>query len=158
MTQSKNIKESTNKKRKNLTKEKDKKKKLKITKPKEEKIHDDDNMPNEPNILDAKKDSDYELEIKNVQGEKKKNNLDILKRGRKFVDKDTMMNLIDQLNEKEDERIEKKLQRQNNLEQIMENRQIKQQRNQSVRKEKIENVKRSIKNKKRKKPNKLEQN
>ncbi|CAG8606198.1 5167_t:CDS:2 [Funneliformis caledonium] len=100
--------------------------------------------------------SDCELGSKNVQ-EKKKKNLDILKRGRKFVDKDTMMNLIDQLNDDEDERIEKKLQRQNNLEQIIEDRQIKKQRNQSIRKEKLEKVKQSIKKKKqlKRKKNKI---
>lgn len=87
--------------------DKDKKKKLKITKSKEEKIQNNDGTSNDPNILDLKQ----ELELSNVQRETKKN-LDILKRGKKFVDKDMMMKLIDQLNEKEDERIEDKLQRQ----------------------------------------------
>ncbi|PKK64323.1 hypothetical protein RhiirC2_756858, partial [Rhizophagus irregularis] len=142
MTHSKNIKESTNKKRKNLTRDKVKKKKLKITKSKE-KIQNNDSTSNDPNILDPKQ----ELELNNVQREKKKN-LDILKKGKIFVDKDTMMKLIDQLNEKEDERIEDKLQRQNNLEQIIKDRQIKQQHNRSIRKEKIENAKQLIKNRK----------
>lgn len=83
-----------------------KKKKLKITKSKE-KIQNNDSTSNDPNILDPKQ----ELELNNVQREKRKN-LDILKKGKIFVDKDTMMKLIDQLNEKEDERIEDKLQRQ----------------------------------------------
>ncbi|CAB4493645.1 hypothetical protein RhiirA5_499661 [Rhizophagus irregularis] len=143
MTHSKNIKESTNKKRKNLTRDKVKKKKLKITKSKE-KIQNNDSTSNDPNILDPKQ----ELELNNVQREKKKN-LDILKKGKIFVDKDTMMKLIDQLNEKEDERIEDKLQRQNNLEQIIKDRQIKQQHNRSIRKEKIENAKQLIKNRKK---------
>ncbi|CAB4427938.1 unnamed protein product [Rhizophagus irregularis] len=142
MTHSKNIKESTNKKRKNLTRDKVKKKKLKITKSKE-KIQNNDSTSNDPNILDPKQ----ELELNNVQREKK--NLDILKKGKIFVDKDTMMKLIDQLNEKEDERIEDKLQRQNNLEQIIKDRQIKQQHNRSIRKEKIENAKQLIKNRKK---------
>ncbi|RGB24753.1 hypothetical protein C1646_772631 [Rhizophagus diaphanus] len=143
MTHSKNIKESTNKKRKNLTRDKVKKKKLKITKSKE-KIQNNDGTSNDPNILDPKQ----ELELNSVQREKKKN-LDILKKGKIFVDKDTMMKLIDQLNEKEDERIEDKLQRQNNLEQIIKDRQIKQQHNRSIRKEKIENAKQLIKNRKK---------
>ncbi|EXX67534.1 uncharacterized protein OCT59_009658 [Rhizophagus irregularis] len=143
MTHSKNIKESTNKKRKNLTRDKVKKKKLKITKSKE-KIQNNDSTSNDPNILDPKQ----ELELNNVQREKRKN-LDILKKGKIFVDKDTMMKLIDQLNEKEDERIEDKLQRQNNLEQIIKDRQIKQQHNRSIRKEKIENAKQLIKNRKK---------
>ncbi|GBB96156.1 hypothetical protein RclHR1_00270002 [Rhizophagus clarus] len=142
MAHSKDIKESTNKKRKNLSKEKDKKKKLKIMKSREEKIQNNVRTSDEHNILD----NDNEKDPKN---EKEKKNLDILKRGKKFVDKDTMMKLIDQLNEKEDERVENKLQRQNDLEQIIEDRQIKQQSNQLIRKEKIENAKRLIKNKKK---------
>ncbi|CAI2192029.1 8549_t:CDS:2 [Funneliformis geosporum] len=135
MSQSKNIK-SSNKRRKTLLTVKDQLKNKKITSSKVEI-------------------SNCELESKNVQ--EKKKSLDILKRGRKFVDKDTMMNLIDQLNEDEDERIEKKLQRQNNLEQIIEDREIKKQRNQSIRKEKLEKVKQSIKKKKqlKRKKNKL---
>uniref|UniRef100_U9TZF2 Uncharacterized protein n=1 Tax=Rhizophagus irregularis (strain DAOM 181602 / DAOM 197198 / MUCL 43194) TaxID=747089 RepID=U9TZF2_RHIID len=64
MTHSKNIKESTNKKRKNLTRSK-------------EKIQNNDSTSNDPNILDPKQ----ELELNNVQREKRKN-LDILKRGK----------------------------------------------------------------------------
>jgi hypothetical protein len=91
--------------------DKDKKKKQKIMKSKEEKIQNNDDTSNELNILDDNNEKHELEELNNVQREKKKN-LDILKKGKKFVDKDTMMKLIDQLNEKEDERIENKLQRQ----------------------------------------------
>ncbi|CAG8440315.1 2078_t:CDS:2 [Acaulospora morrowiae] len=74
---------------------------------------------------------------------------DILRRGRKFADKEMMLSLIDQLGVREDERVTKKLQRQKQVEQRLERRRIKQQEKKSARRERIEKVKKVLRNKKR---------
>nr|CAG8597404.1 625_t:CDS:2 [Entrophospora candida] len=92
---------------------------------------------------------DEEIEKDDNNNHKKREiKLDVLKRGKNFADKDMMINLINQLNSKEDKKIEKKLKI---TKEKSKEKDIKKQQKQSLKKKKFEQMKSMLKNKKIKK-------